>query len=339
MRELSRAPGRSSSTSTSRGAEFAADSRSVGARRTPPVSSSVDCPPTARSPAGVDADALAKDVVAETLGTGPLEELIADEGVREIAVPRHDRIFVDRGGTHGARCRKWFSSPDAVARAVERLLARAGRPAISTRARSNGALVEARLENGLLLTAALPPLAARRSGGHAAPAATRSGHARRPRRAGAAVAGHGRLPRAGGQGAAQHRGLGAGRQRALDAARGAGARGDDGERRGHRRGSGGAGSRRWAVDAARRRRGAGAREAIDWRCACEPERLVVGDVRGAEALDLRRRARRRHRRLRVRGAGGLGARRGGALGVDGAAGAGSAGGRGARRARSRAACT
>src|SRR5581483_5214857 len=111
-------------------------------------------------PAGVDTDALLKDVVAETVGLGPLEEYLGDDTVREVTIARHDRIFVDKGG-QVSLAGKWFSSADAVTRAVERLLHRAGRSDDLERARANGALVEARIDGGLLLTAALPPLAAR----------------------------------------------------------------------------------------------------------------------------------------------------------------------------------
>jgi pilus assembly protein CpaF len=111
-------------------------------------------------PAGVEPDALSKDVVQETLGTGPLEELLADDSVREIAVARHDRIFVEREGTVSL-APKWFSSPEAVERVLQRLLARAGRARDLDAAKADGMLVEARVEHGLLLTAALPPLAAR----------------------------------------------------------------------------------------------------------------------------------------------------------------------------------
>ncbi len=100
-------------------------------------------------PPNVDRDAVAKDVVAENLGLGPLEELLAEEGVREIAVPRHDRIFVDRDGTVTV-ADKWFSSPEAVAKVVDRLTG--GAP-------SRGGLVEARLSDGTLVTAAVAPLA------------------------------------------------------------------------------------------------------------------------------------------------------------------------------------
>jgi pilus assembly protein CpaF len=111
-------------------------------------------------PAGVEPDALSKDVVQETLGVGPLEELLADDSVREIAVARHDRIFVEREGTVSL-APKWFSSPEAVERVLQRMLTRAGRGRDLDAAKGNGMLVEARVENGLLLTAALPPLAAR----------------------------------------------------------------------------------------------------------------------------------------------------------------------------------
>ncbi len=110
-------------------------------------------------PAGVDADGLARDLAAEAVGSGPLDELMADDGIGEISLPRFDRIFTDRGGTLSVVPR-WFSSPDAVARAAERLLTRAGRGAEIDGARASG-LIEARLENGWLLRAAWAPLAAR----------------------------------------------------------------------------------------------------------------------------------------------------------------------------------
>jgi pilus assembly protein CpaF len=111
-------------------------------------------------PPGVDTDGLLRDVVAETVGTGPFEDLLANEDVREITVTRHDRVFVDRGGglELGGR---WFSSPDAVSRCVARLLARAGRGEMMKNGSHEGALLQARIEGGLLLTAAMPPLAPR----------------------------------------------------------------------------------------------------------------------------------------------------------------------------------
>jgi pilus assembly protein CpaF len=110
-------------------------------------------------PAGVDAEMMARDLAAEATAAGPLDELMGDEGVSEISVARFDRLYTDRGGALQAVAR-WFSSADAVIRAAERLLVRAGRGAEVDAARASGVL-EARLENGWVLRAALPPLSAR----------------------------------------------------------------------------------------------------------------------------------------------------------------------------------
>jgi len=111
-------------------------------------------------PPNVDRDAVVKDVVSETLGQGPLEELLADDSVREIAIPRHDRIFIDRDGQQQL-ADKWFSSPEALARVIDRLT--------SGHVPQNG-LVDTRLPDGTLVTAALPPLA------HGASATLRKPH-------------------------------------------------------------------------------------------------------------------------------------------------------------------
>jgi pilus assembly protein CpaF len=236
-------------------------------------------------PPGIESDVLSKDLVAEALGTGPLEELLGDESVREIAVARHDRIFVDRDGTVSL-APKWFSSPDAVERVLSRILARAGRARDLEAARANGMLVEARIDHGLLLTAALPPLAAR------GPALT----IRRPRREAA------RLADLVGQNLVsqsiadfldsavkQRRNIvvsgpaGSGRSTLLAALARAG----------------GEGERIVSVEEAEELdlgegpwiqlvggRGATARHAVTNALRMRPERLVIGDLHGAVALDM-----------------------------------------------------
>jgi pilus assembly protein CpaF len=270
---------------TARGPEFAADSE-LWARAESTAGQLVDQLSADGSlPAGVEADAFAKDVVQETLGTGPLEELLSDDSVREIAVARHDRIFVEREGSL-TLAPKWFSSPEAVERVLARMLARAGRPRDLDAARSNGMLVEARVENGLLLTAALPPLAAR------GPAIT----IRRPRRDASKLndlVGQGLLS----QGMADFLDLAvkarrnivvsgpaaSGRSTLLSAlARAA----DEGERVVSVEESEelDLGDGPWIPLVGGR--GAKARDALNNALRLKPERLVVGDVRGAEALDL-----------------------------------------------------
>ena len=238
-------------------------------------------------PPGTDTEALLKDVVAETVGTGPLEELLADENVREVTIPRFDRVFADRGSSlqlHG----KWFSSPDAVARAVERLLSRAGRRADLDAAKADGLLVEARIDNGLLLTAALPPLAAR------GPAVT----IRRPRRNLTRIAdlvSEGVMS----QGMADFLEL-ALKQRRNVVISGSAGSGRSTVLAALARAVAETGARVVSVEEAEELdladsgspwialigRGAQARTAIGNAVRLRPERLVVGDVRGAEALEL-----------------------------------------------------
>lgn len=107
-------------------------------------------------PPHLDLEALARDVAAEVLGWGPLGTLLEDQRVRQVVVSRYDRIFVDRDGQL-ALIDRAFSSPEAMSRVIERM-AEQGRNGESHGALSG--LVEARLPDGTLLLAALPPLAA-----------------------------------------------------------------------------------------------------------------------------------------------------------------------------------
>ena len=102
-------------------------------------------------PLGLESDALAKMALAELTGCGPLDELLADESVHEVAVAGPDRIFVDRGSGQSLYERV-FTSPAAVYRAIHRMVTRAG-------GRLDTGIQEIRLDSGALLQAALPPLA------------------------------------------------------------------------------------------------------------------------------------------------------------------------------------
>lgn len=102
-------------------------------------------------PLGLDSESLAKQALAELTGAGPLDELLNDETVFEVAVAGHDRIFVDRG-TGQSLSERLFTSPAAVQRAIHRLVSKVA-------GKTEQTLLEVRLENGVLLQAALPPLA------------------------------------------------------------------------------------------------------------------------------------------------------------------------------------
>jgi len=102
-------------------------------------------------PVGLESEGLVKQAMAELTGTGPLEELLQDETVFEVAVAGHDRIFVDRG-TGQSLSERMFSSPQAVQRAIRRLIGKSA-------GKFDQGLLEMRLESGVLLQAALPPQA------------------------------------------------------------------------------------------------------------------------------------------------------------------------------------
>lgn len=100
-------------------------------------------------PIGMETEELVKEALAELLGSGPLDDFLADDTIHEVAVASHDRIYVDRGTGQSLHDRV-FSSAAAVQRAIYRLVTRAGGSPDAT-------LLELRLDSGALLQAALPP--------------------------------------------------------------------------------------------------------------------------------------------------------------------------------------
>ncbi|MEO1767793.1 ATPase, T2SS/T4P/T4SS family [Thiobacter aerophilum] len=104
-------------------------------------------------PPTLDRDALLKEVLNEAIGLGPLEELLADEGVTEIMVNRFDQIYVERNG----RLEPYplsFTSDRAVMGVIERIVAPIGR-----RIDESSPMVDARLKDGSRVNAIIPPLA------------------------------------------------------------------------------------------------------------------------------------------------------------------------------------
>jgi pilus assembly protein CpaF len=97
-------------------------------------------------------DALRRDVEAELRGAGPLEPLLALPGVTDVLVNAPDRVWVDRGrGLE--RAPVMFADDAAVRRLAQRLANRAG-------ARLDDALpfADAMLADGTRVHAVLPPL-------------------------------------------------------------------------------------------------------------------------------------------------------------------------------------
>ncbi|MCC6749517.1 MAG: Flp pilus assembly complex ATPase component TadA [Deltaproteobacteria bacterium] len=104
-------------------------------------------------PSFVDQDQLIKDVLHEALGLGPLEDLLADETVDQILVNRADRIYVDRGGRLELSVRG-FSSDKTLLGVIERIVMPLGR-----RIDDANPLVDTRMKDGSRINAVIPPLA------------------------------------------------------------------------------------------------------------------------------------------------------------------------------------
>lgn len=103
----------------------------------------------------LNTDTLRKIVLDEAIGLGPLEDLIADKTVSEIMVNAHNDIYVERAG----RLEKTpinFSSNAAVLSTIERIISPLGR-----RIDESSPMVDARLKDGSRVNAIIPPLALR----------------------------------------------------------------------------------------------------------------------------------------------------------------------------------
>jgi pilus assembly protein CpaF len=106
-------------------------------------------------PASIHPEKLTKIVLDETVGLGALEELLADPTVTEVMVNCHDDIYVERSGRL-EKSEVTFSSPDAVMSTIERIVSPLGR-----RIDESSPMVDARLQDGSRVNAIIPPLALR----------------------------------------------------------------------------------------------------------------------------------------------------------------------------------
>ena len=106
-------------------------------------------------PTDIDRELLSQQLLDEAIGLGPMEILLKDESVTEVMVNRFDEIWVERSGklelTNVA-----FSSDIAVLGAIERIVTPLGR-----RIDESSPMVDARLKDGSRVNAIIPPLALR----------------------------------------------------------------------------------------------------------------------------------------------------------------------------------
>ena len=90
----------------------------------------------------------------EVVGLGPLEDLLADPSVTEIMVNRFDQIYIERSGKLTLSEVTFYRRAGACIGAIERIVAPLGR-----RIDESSPMVDARLKDGSRVNAIIPPLA------------------------------------------------------------------------------------------------------------------------------------------------------------------------------------
>lgn len=94
-----------------------------------------------------------REVINEAIGLGPLESLLHDEEISEIMVNRFDRIFIEKAGCL-QNAEIAFSSEQALRRAIDRIVLPLGRHVDDA-----SPMVDARLQDGSRVNAVITPLA------------------------------------------------------------------------------------------------------------------------------------------------------------------------------------
>lgn len=98
-------------------------------------------------------DRLTDEIINETFGLGPLEPLLNDPTISDILVNRHDQIYVERYGKLEPT-NTVFKDDSHLLHIIDRIVSRIGR-----RIDESSPMVDARLEDGSRVNAIIPPLA------------------------------------------------------------------------------------------------------------------------------------------------------------------------------------
>jgi len=95
---------------------------------------------------------LAEDLTEETLGVGPLAPLMVDPSITDILVNRYDQVYVERFGKLVATDVR-FRNDEHLVRIIQRIAAGVGR-----RIDESSPMVDARLADGSRVNATIPPV-------------------------------------------------------------------------------------------------------------------------------------------------------------------------------------
>ena len=104
-------------------------------------------------PPGTSEERLIAEVLDEALGLGPLQDLLRDDEVSEVMVVSRDQIFVERNGNITLTDLR-FTSDESLKAIIERIVAPIGR-----HVDESSPMVDARLKDGSRVNAVIPPVA------------------------------------------------------------------------------------------------------------------------------------------------------------------------------------
>ena len=96
---------------------------------------------------------IVEEVLDETLGLGPLETLLKEPSISDILVNRYDKVFIERGGKLSKTTVR-FKDDAHLLHIIEKIVSQVGR-----RIDEAQPIVDARLQDGSRVNAIIPPLA------------------------------------------------------------------------------------------------------------------------------------------------------------------------------------
>ena len=96
---------------------------------------------------------IVREITDDVLGYGPLEELLRDDSITEVMVNRHDMVFIERDGRL-ERTDVSFADNAHLLRIIDKIVSQVGR-----RIDEASPMVDARLPDGSRVNAIIPPLA------------------------------------------------------------------------------------------------------------------------------------------------------------------------------------
>jgi pilus assembly protein CpaF len=98
---------------------------------------------------------ITREIADDILGYGPLEPFLRDDSVTEVMVNNHDRVYIERAGKI-ERTKAAFADNAHLLRIIDKIVSQVGR-----RIDESSPMVDARLPDGSRVNAIIPPLALR----------------------------------------------------------------------------------------------------------------------------------------------------------------------------------